>query len=367
MSYQSISYVPCDVVQARLNDAWMQDSTAGGDELMPFSEWVSMQMAGVQQEILPSQSKKKQVRLTYFQRMVEEDVDEDFTWPKCESSNKYGNLDTIYDAPEITVGRDVVIDINDLTNFCEGNGTTFERTLLAAIDVVERKVATQEAAEAVLLKGSWGALGQSNSLFTAGTAAGQINGSNEFVWQTRIGGTSQTPAPNLPEAWFNLRYALSQIGNNTPAIFGGLTGYQYFGASQVGCCADRGEDLAAALRAYGYSYSFDQRLKNALGSDNKLMAFGPQSLLRLAYVNGRWKDGVPVTYTNGAAWTSFIVSSPRLGIPMDVTINHPCGTEITMAVSTSTKLIARPLDQFQTNDPYFGKNGINAAVITNPS
>ena len=366
MSYASSTYVACQTAQARLMDVWQQMSAAGGDENMPFAEWVSSQTAQVQQIILPGNSKTRMVQLTYFPRITEDEVNENATTPVCTSNDKYGNFSTTYEAPDEFLEINRVIDADDLTNFCEDNGGTFILTLNAMLDALERKIATQWADEAVALAGGWGALGMANSLFQSGTAVGQINGSSEYVWQTRVGGSSITPAPMNPEAWANLRHALGLIGNNTPALFGGLEALRYFQASAVGCCTDNGLDLAAALRAYGYNYSYDKRLETALSSTTKLMAFAPASIIPLWYVKGRWKDGVPEAFTNGAAFSQVVISTRRFGIPVDLTINQPCGTEVNMSVSVATKLIATPTDQFVTNDPYFTKNGINKITITNP-
>ena len=366
MSYQTTLLQQCETLQRRLVDVWKESGTAGADENMPFAEWVAMQMAAIQQEILPEQSKRREVRVTYFPRITEDQVTDDGDNPLCESSTKRGNLSTTYDAPDTYVTADELIDLDDLETFCEDNGTYFMSRLAALLDVLERKIATQWSTEAVLLAGTWGDLGVAGQLFAPGNSAGEVNANDEYVWQTRVGGSSLTPAPVLPEAWWDLRFAMNKMGNNQPAMFGGSEAYRYFGATQVGCCGDRGIDLRAALEAYGYAYAYDKRLADALASENKFMSFEPNSIVPLWHVKGRWKDGVPAPYTNNGGFTGMIVNMRRFGIPVDVIINQPCGTEVTLAVSVATKLISLPTDQFLTNDVYSGKTGVNKVLITNP-
>lgn len=363
MSYLSNALVACETLQGRLEDFWQVTDANGADENMPLAEFLASptNRRNIQQLILPGQGKKRKVRVTYFQRLTEDIVEDDVANPNCEASDKYGNLSTDYEMPDSNKGSSELVEIDDLTNFCEENGSYFLSRLAAHLDVVERAIATQWAEEAVLLAGKWGALGQSNSLFQSGTAAGSINGSDEYVWKTRLSGGNIDP-----EAWWDLRFALNKIGyGGNVALIGGSTAFKYFGATQVGCCADSGIDVANAMASYGYGVAYDKRLTAALGSENKLMSFVPGSIVPLTYVKSPWKDGVTPLVTGGANYIHTSVFTRRLGLPVDVTIKDDCGS-ISMAVAASTKLIALPTDQFATNDPYFGKNGVNKITITNP-
>lgn len=364
MSYITTALVPCETLQGRLRDYWQEQTTQGADENMPLAEFLASptNRRNIQTAIVPGQGKKRVVRVTYTQRLTENLVDSNVDNPSCEASDKYGNLSSDYEMPDDNLGVSELIDTDDLTNFCEDNGTYFLSRIDALADVLERKIATQWATEAVLLTGTWGALGQADSLFVPGDSAGQVNASNQYVWTTRY----SDGKPN-PESWWDLKFALSKIGyDGNIVLMGGSTAYKYLGATQVGCCSDSGIDLANALATYGMGVSYDKRLTTALGSENELIALMPGAILPLAYVKNSWKDGVPPIITNGATFIHTTIFSRRLGIPMDLTINHPCGTEISIGLVASTKLIGAPLDQFATNDPYFGKNGAAQILITNP-
>lgn len=366
MSYATTLLQTCQTLQAQLPVLWQQTNTQGADENMPFALWLSQQMAQVQQVILPGQSNTRNVQLTYFPRITEDEVNEDVSTPVCESSTKRGNFSTTYSAPDEFVEVNELIDTDDLTNFCMDNGSYFMSRMEALMDVLERKIATQWADEAVLLAGTWGAQGVSGELFPVGNAPGDVNANDEYVWQTRVSGSAITPAPPNPEAWWDLRFALNKLGNTAPVMFGGSDAYRYFGATNVGCCSDSGIDIARALQAYGYSYNYDKRIADAFGTEAKFLALGANTLLPLWYVKGRWKDGVPDIVGNAATFVSTIIPSRRFGIPVDFTLNHPCGTEISMSMSVATKVIALPNDQFTATDPYFGKTNVNKVLITNP-
>jgi len=366
MSYNVNTLVACQTLQAQLPTLWQQTNTQGADENMPYATWLFQQAAAVQQTILPGQSKQRLVQLTYFPRITEDEVNEDVSTPVCTSSDKRGNLSTTYSAPDQFLEVNELIDTDDLTNFCQDNGSYFLSRIEAMMDVLERKIATYVSQEAVTLAGTWGARGIPGTLFPTGTTPGSVNTSDEYIWRTRVSGSALTPAPVNPEAWWELRYALNKLGNNQPVLFGGKDGYSYFGATNVGCCSDSGIDINRALQAYGYSYSYDKRIEDAFGSTTKVLALGPNTLIPLWYVKGRWKDGVPDIVGNGATFSSMVVPSRRFGIPIDFTLNHPCGTEISMSMSVAVKTIALPNDQFLSGDVYFGKTNVNKIAISNP-
>lgn len=363
MSYLSQALVPCETLQTRLEDLWQRPDTMGADEQMPLAQYLAspQNRRGIQQAIVPGRGKKRTVRLTYFQRLTESVVQENVDNPKCTASSTYGNLSSEYEMGDENLGTDEVIDIADLVNFCQDNGQYFLSRLDYHMDVLERAVATQWAEEAILLKGKWGALGMANSLFQPGNGSGQINASDAYVWQTRY-----SDGKPDPEAWFRLRFAFNKLGISGNALFGGGTGYSYFGATNIGCCADSGMQLDQALAQYGYGYAFDQRLVNAYASDDKVLSLVYGAIVPLVYTLSPWKDGVTPLITGGADYIHTSVFSRRLGIPMDLTIKDNCGV-ISINLVATTKLIAVPTDVFASNDPLFGKNGANEILITNPS
>ena len=120
MSYLSNALVACETLQGRLEDFWQVTDANGADENMPLAEFLASptNRRNIQQLILPGQGKKRKVRVTYFQRLTEDIVEDDVANPNCEASDKYGNLSTDYEMPDSNKGSSELVEIDDLTNFC---------------------------------------------------------------------------------------------------------------------------------------------------------------------------------------------------------------------------------------------------------
>jgi len=349
--------VPCQTLQDNLTTLWQEEGSAGADEMMPLEE-VLMSEAnrrGIVAAMAPGNGKKRTVELKYTPRLTEDELEENVDNPKCTATNKSGELSTTYTMPDSNLGYSELLEREDFEDWCGDNGTRFLQRVNAIADVLERKVATQHAQEFVALAGTWG-----NGLFTTGNAAGNVNTSDEYVWATRYSDTK----PN-PEAIGNLRIARMKVGLESNVVgFGGTAGWTYFQALQIGCCADSGLDLMEAMNQFALGYAYDKRLESALGSTAKLMLYKLGSVQPLFYVANQWKNGAAPIF-QGGDYLHTSIFSPRTGMPMDLTIKDNCG-QLSIAVAVSTKLIVVPSDQYQSNDPYFGKNGVAKVLITNP-
>lgn len=357
MSYMPNALIACQTLQEDLATQWQAEGTQGADEMMPLEE-VLMSEANrrnVTALMAPGNAKKREVELKYTPRLTEDEVEEDVDNPKCSATNKSGELSTTYTMPDSNIGYSELLEIDDFTNWCGDNGTRFLSRVNAIADVLERKVATQHAQEFALLAGTWG-----NGLFTTGNAVGNVNSSNEYVWATRY----SDGKPN-PEAMGNLRIARMKAGLESGVVgFGGTDAWTYFQALQIGCCADSGMDLLEASRQFALGYAYDKRLEAALASSLKFMLYRLGSVQPLFYTNNQWKNGAAPIF-QGGDYLHTGIFAPRTGMPMDLTIKDNCGA-LSIAVAVSTKLIVVPGDQFQSNDPYFGRNGVAKVLITNP-
>lgn len=326
--------------------------------MMPLEEVLMSQAnsRNIQSLMSPGNGKKRTVELKYTPRLTESEVEEDVDNPKCTATNKSGEFSQTYTMPDSNIGYSEALDIDDFTDWCGDNGTRFLQRVNAMADVLERKVATQHAQEFALLAGKWG-----TNIFTTGNAVGNVNSSNEYVWATRY----SDGKPN-PEALGNLSIARMKAGLNNVIGFGGTSAWTYFNALNIGCCSQDGLDLMAAMNQFGLSYAYDKRLEAALGNNgvNKLMLYRLGSVVPLFYTNNQWKSGAAPIFQGGDYLHTGIFSA-RTGMPMDLTIKDNCGS-LSIAVAVSTKLIAVPNDQFQTNDPYFGLNGVAKVLISNP-
>ena len=363
MSYQTETLLPCQDIQGRLEDLWKTPSFPGADDKMPFSDMLNSQINRypIQTELVKRGAKQHDVVVTYFPRLTEDLVGEQSaTDITCVQTAKYGNISRTYTPPDTALSSGEVIAVADLVRFCGDNPAYFEMVVARHIDVVRRKLATQQAQEAVLLNGTWG-----NGLFTTGNSPGQVNASNQYVWATRksaaLGGNPD------PEAWADLRMAFDDVGAGANLFLaGGKTGRSYFNASMIGCCTDGGMDLGEAMNRWGLAYAYDQRLTAALGDTNEFIALEPGNIVPIYFTMAPWKDGVNPVFVDTANYKLVAITDPMTGVPMDLVVSDNCG-EISITVSTASKLINLPTDFYSTPDPYSGKNGVFQVLITNPA
>ena len=357
MSYNTGNLIECQTLQVALEEFWQAEGTAGVDEMMPLEEVImaAANQRNITQLILPSQGKKRAVEVVYQPRLTESVAEANVNNPLCVSTNKNGNLSKTYEFTGENIGYSENIEPADLEGVCTTNSTYIMSRITAIADMLERAVATQHAQEFALLAGTWG-----DGIFTTGNAAGNVNSSEEYVWTTRYADGK----PNPESAW-DLKFARSKIGMDGNIVgIGGSTAYKYFGALDIGCCADSGMNLELAMSRNGLGYAYDKRLTTALASENKFMLYKYGSILPLFHVVNPWKDGIAPGMI-GANYTHTSIFSPRFGMPMDLTLSDNCGS-ITIAVAVNTQLITVPSDQFFTGDPYFGKTGVAKVLITNP-
>lgn len=364
MSYQTTNLLPCQDIQGRLEDLWKTPAFPGADDKMPFSDMLNSQINRfpIQTQLVKGGSKLNDVVVTYFPRLTEDLVTtKDATEITCTQTAKYGNLSRTYTPPDTALSSGELIEIADLVRFCESNPMYFEMVVARHIDVVRRKLATQQAQEAVLLSGSWG----NGTLFpTPSNSPGGVNASKQYVWATRksaaLGGNPD------PEAWATLRMALDDVGAGANLFAaGGKTGRSYFNASMIGCCTDSGMDLGEAMARWGMAYAYDQRLTAALGSTDEFMILEPGNIVPIYFTMAQWKDGVNPIFIDSGNYKLVAITDPMTGVPMDLTVSEDCGA-ISITVSTASKLINLPSDFYSTPDPYSGKNGVFQVLISNP-
>lgn len=361
MSYQTETLLPCQDIQGRLEDLWKTPSFPGADDKMPFSDMLNSQINRfpIQTQLVKGGSKLHDVVVTYFPRLTEDLADtKDATEITCVQTAKYGNISRTYTPPDTALTSGEVISVADLPRFCEDNPAYFEMVVARHVDLVRRKLATQQAEEAVLLSGNWG----NGTLFpTPSNAAGGVNASGQYVWATRY-----SDGKPDPEAWATLRMALDDVGAGQNLFAaGGKTGRSYFNASMIGCCTDGGMMLDEAMARWGLAYAYDQRLTTALGSTNEFMVLEPGNLVPVYFTMAQWKEGVNPIFIDSGNYKLVAITDPMTGVPMDLTVSENCG-EISITVSTAEKLINLPTDFYSTPDPYSGKNGVFQVLITNP-
>lgn len=365
MSYQTTGLIPCQDVQGALDQLWMEPTWPGADDRTPFMDQMNslINRFPIQTQLSPGNGKQNDVIVTYFPPIEEDQVQEGAIGTvNCVSETKRGNLSKTYTPPDSTQCADELISAQDLIRYCGSNANYYPMVLARLMAAVRKKIATQMAQEAVLQYGTWG----DGTLFPEPCdTPGCVNASDEYVWRTRVSGSSLTPAPFDPGAWPTLRMALDDLGTGEVMLFGGKTGREYMNNSMIGCCTDQGTDLREALNTFGMSYAYDKRVADALASQDKFLAIAPGSLVPVYFTFNDFKDGVPQMFLEMGNTTMFTVIDPQSRIPMDVTLTWDCGA-LSIFVCSALKMISLPTDFYSSTSPYSGKNGVNKVLITNP-
>lgn len=346
MSVLSEQNVQCETIQNALETQFSVCNPVG--DSMPFFEAVLATTPIISQSVSDN-GKVKTVKVTYDQRALESAVSTTTGARTCTSTNETFNNYTTYTldpATYETYGEK--IDVADFATVCQEFGTVFNKKVAKVIDVIERRVATKITNAVIPLVGEWG---------TEADAAGTINGSDELVVSTLV-----TAAGKVIDysAAGNIETGLALTGYcANPIIVGGITLYNYYKYLDMGCCSTTGVDIQAVANQHGKAVMFDKRLADALGSQNKSIAFQPGALGIITY-NEYDETGL----MKGANYDKFKVFSPRTGLPIDIVIKDDCGT-ISIVGYATAKLVGMPTDMFAVGDEYRGVTFVNKILVTN--
>ena len=327
-------------------------------EPMPFAEFVTSALnnRGLSQVIAPGRGKTRSVELTYEARIPETEVVENDT-DLCSCATTRGNCSQVYDIdPDANLSLCEKITAADLRAICMPNDIFVMRKLAKVVDALERRIATELVQQASFLTGSWN-----------DDEVPNVNGLDQLVVKTKKDGDAFTLNPfGMPE----IDFALTATGYcGTPLVFGGRELYQYYRGLLAGCCADSGVNLEEMLRLYGKAVMYDPRIAGAgngfTGGQNVGVVTQPGALALLTWNEFGWNEGMPLPFTEGANYARTLITSPRLGVPLDVIVKDECPGTLTMVVSAVVKLVGIPNDIFPVGDKYRGVNFFNELLVTN--
>lgn len=349
MSCFAEALIDCPNIQSQLDLFFNTKMTL---EAMPFAEFVTSPVNnfGLAQVINPTPGKIRTIDLIYQKRLLESSVTENVENPLCVATEKDGNCSAQYTIdPTQNIKRGMLITKADLRYNCENNPDYIAGVIARLIDVVERAVATQIAAEAVALNGGWEA-----------NVTPVIN--DQLIVQTLKAGTTADVYPFTME---EIDMAALQTGYGSDGVFisGGALLYQYFRRVLAGCCTDSGVDIGQIMNLYGKVVTYDKRLVAAYGNNLTSIMTRPGALALLTFNQAGWLNGTAVPEM-AASYFSTAIFSPRLNIPMDITMKDDCGN-LSINVIATTKLVAGPTDQFSAGDDFEGVNWVNEIKVTN--
>lgn len=355
MSCLSTVLQSCPNMQDAINNYFLTCNSEFYKEPMPMAEFITSEMNrnGVTQLVSPGQGKTRTVELTYSKMISESEVTEDAE-RTCTATTKRGNCLAEYSIDTTANNKaEELVSAADLEVQCRDNGDYFSERLAKVLDVLERKIATDMATDAAALIGNW----SSEVTSQDGSAV-----ANDTVVVKTLKDSSVDPYPTTMSF---LDLIFMQTGYcGTPVLFAGSKLYQYYQWLQSGCCASSGVNLEAQLQQFGKAVMYDRRMATALGGNDYALATQQKAMALLHYTLNNWSDGVPAPILQGSNYFKMVVATPRLGVPVDITVKDDCGSVSIVGFST-TKLVALPDGLFPNDHHMFGVNFVNKLKVTN--
>ena len=349
MSYLSSEYIQCETIQELIESQFLVNTTPL--ESMPALEAIiaTQNANGIAQSVSDGMGKVKTVKVIYEQRLLESSVTESTGARACTTNTEtFNNYATYSIDPTTHLDAKESFNTADLATVCTADvQSMIAKKINKVIDVLERAIATKTAQELVALYGKWGT-----------EVTGTVNGSDELVLaQYAVTATKAIDYTSM----ITLDSALQNTGYSAPAIIvGGSALSDYMKFANHGCCATAGVNVLDVANTYGKAVMFDKRVKTALGSDLKSIAFQSGSVALITYNESAQVPNL------GANYAKFKVNSPRTGLPIDIVMSDDCG-HISIIGYANTKLVGLPTDMFAVGDEYRGVTFVNKILVTNPS
>lgn len=354
MSYIPSTNVQCERIQKKLDDMFV--ACANPLDPMPAMEAILafQDMSGIAQEVYDGAGKVKTIRVTYDQRLLESSITEVSGARTCTATTENNNEYTDYtiDTTRALKGE-AFFKGSDLATVCtETVEEMIIKKLNQILDAMERAAATKHAIELVGLAGNW------SSTTATGSTPGTVNGSDELILQQfTVTATKQIDHTSMSE----LDLAIMQAGYCGPAIIvGGKMGYQYGQFVNHGCCSTSGVNVVELANSIGSAIFYDKRVKAALNSEAKSIVFQGGSVAMLYY------NEFSQTPLAGSDYVKRIFFTPRLSLPVDVTIKDDCG-QFSIVAYMNTKLVGLPTDMFAAGDEHEGQTFVNKILWQNPA
>lgn len=345
----------CPDVQVELNQFYNSCDASMLREPMPFFDflWSDINVGGLQQIVVPSSGKIKNVVLRYDQRILESAVSEVETCgTTCSSETKRGDKTTtvtIDPCDKLQISE--VMNVDDFVYACQSNESILAKKVQMMIDALVRKMATRLTTQAASLLGGW------DSSVSPVTA-------DELCVDLYPSGIIN------PTAMADIDFAMQQSNFcSTTAIFAGADFYKYARAIQAGCCSPQGIDIAQISAQYGKAVLYDKRV-NSVAGNTKAWVLQAGALIPIYYTQNDnmilQGAGLAVGRTDaviGANYYKAVIQDPQSGLPIDMVISDNCG-EVSIVLEANAKLVSLPSDLFAAGDSMNGVNffaGINTA------
>jgi hypothetical protein len=344
MSNVTSSILDCENIQAELTTFFQNCGAAFQIRRSPFAEMLTSDAnrSGIDIAVSPGDGKVKTYTLRYDQKVSVDSVD-DLTQcgMLCEVDNTVGDKSVQYtiDPCEI-IQYGESYDEQDFRYNCQSSTDYINRRLAIMMNAMEEKIMTKSAEEAILLQGNW---------------ASDVENVVGDVLQVDTRLSNNAIDPN----WLiELDFAIQQTAYCTGVLIAGAPEFEKAGKlMNAGCCNGDGVDLLTLINQYGKAVAWDPYITGAFGSNDFSLMTQLGAMQLLTFTKGDSANFRTFT-SRGADYELIPLISPRLGVPIDLTVSVKCG-KINLIMSTTTKVVAMPLDMFPTSDVQSGVNYVN--------
>ena len=338
----------CPNVQMSLGELFIE---VGQREQLPFLEFLlSPENAKlIRTEVAPGNGKLKTVQARWIQRLPETEVEEGANILTCTSENTYGDSTATYTVETTdTYTASQIINAAEIARHCQDNSRYVLESIMRLMDVLDRKIASAAAVQAVAAIGNWGT--EVEGFYTVSSDCLEIE---------TMAGTNEPNAFAIADIQQATRMANYP---GAPVAFGGAAMQRYANAMAAGCCSQYGIDLLAITQQNGFGFAYDSRLAAAQGSQSKALVTTAGAIQWLSFNLAEWNTGI--TPTAGSNYSKTLVFTPA-GVPVDLTMKDDCGN--LSIVLTATGIVATlPTDIYEAADKYAGVNYVNCVSIVNP-
>jgi hypothetical protein len=337
----------CPNIQAPLGELFIE---VGQREALPFLEYLNSpeNVKMIKMQVAPGGGKLRTVEARWIQRLPETEVVEGADISNCTATNLYGDSTTTYTLETTdTYQASQLISGADIARHCQDNSVYFLESVMRLMDVVDRKVASAAATQAVAAIGAWGT--DVEGFFTMDGDCIQIAtvASTGIINEFALADITQaTQMANYPAA---------------PIAFGGAAMQRYANAVKAGCCSQNGLDLLAISQQNGFGFAYDSRLATAQGDQSHALVTTAGAIQWLSYNLAEWNNGFQPSAGAGYSRT---IAFTAAGVPVDLTLKDDCGN-LSVIVTAIGKLVTLPTDIYEASDKLAGVNYVNCVLINN--
>ena len=338
----------CPNIQAPLGQLFIE---VGQRESLPFLEYLNSpeNVKMIKMQVSPGGGKLRTIEARWIQRLPETEVEEGAEIMNCTATNVYGDSTTTYTLETTdTYQASQLISGADIARHCQDNNVYFLESVMRLMDVIDRKVASVAATQAVASIGNWGTDVEAFYDVTGDCLeVATINGSNEVNPFALADITQATQMANYPSA---------------PIAFGGAAMQRYANAVKAGCCSTSGIDLLAISQQNGFGFAYDSRVASAQGDQTHALVTTAGAIQWLSYNLAEWNSNFTPSVGSGYART--IAFTPA-GVPVDLTLKDDCGN-LSVIVTATGKIVTLPTNIYESGDKLAGVNYVNCVSIVNP-